>query len=292
MILQTCSCKERNHLMTFNQNFNRYFARAIIFNLKSPQAKKSLGQHFLHDENISQRIVNSIVEKLPGSNNVLEIGPGPGALTKFLLKQNLNLRCVELDERMIEHLLKTYPASKDKIIHGDFLSVKLNEVFKNEFSIVGNFPYNISSQILFRILEERKNIPLMVGMFQKEVGDRIASIHGNKTYGILSVLVQAYYDVENLFIVEPTSFTPPPKVKSVVLRLMRKKNSPEFVDEKYFFAFVKNAFGQRRKTLRNSLSQLIPKEKLQDKTFDKRAEQLSVQQFIELANQFAVAEKK
>ena len=232
-------------------------------------------------------IVQSLMEKLPESNNVLEIGPGPGALTKFLLKQKVNLRCVELDERMIEHLIKTYPASKDKVFHGDFLSIQLNEIFPNEFSIVGNFPYNISSQILFRILEERNNIPLMVGMFQKEVGDRIASNHGNKVYGILSVLVQAYYEVENLFIVEPTSFIPPPKVKSVVLRLTRKNIQPELTDEKYFFAFVKNAFGQRRKTLRNSLSQLIPKEKLQDKIFDKRAEQLSVQQFIELANRFS-----
>ena len=255
--------------------------------MKSPTAKKSLGQHFLHDENISNRIVDSLMQKISETNNVLEIGSGPGALTKILLKQNLNLRCVELDQRMIEHLNKNFPVLKNKIIHGDFLSINLHEIFNEEFSVIGNFPYNISSQILFRILQEKELVPLMVGMFQKEVGDRIASIHGNKTYGILSVLVQAYYDVENLFVVEPTSFTPPPKVRSVVISLSRKKTQPEIVDEKYFFAFVKNAFGQRRKTLRNSLAQLIPKEKLQDEIFGKRAEQLSVTQFIELANSFS-----
>ncbi len=255
--------------------------------MKSPLAKKSLGQHFLHDENISNRIVDSLIEKIEGTKNVLEIGPGTGALTKILLKQEINLRCIELDQRMIEHLTKNYPSLKDKIIHGDFLSINLQEVFKEEFSVIGNFPYNISSQILFTILQERELVPLMVGMFQKEVGDRIASIHGNKTYGILSVLVQAFYDVENLFIVEPTSFIPPPKVRSVVISLTRKKIQPELADEKYFFSFVKNAFGQRRKTLRNSLSQLIPKEKLQDEIFGKRAEQLSVTQFIELANSFS-----
>ncbi len=257
------------------------------FNLNSPLAKKSLGQHFLHDENISGRIVDSLMEKLSEPNNVIEIGPGPGALTKILLKKKINLRCIELDQRMIEHLNKTYPSSKDKVIHGDFLKVNLSEIFNDKYSVVGNFPYNISSQILFRILQEKETIPIMVGMFQKEVGDRIASIHGNKIYGILSVLVQAFYDVENLFIVEPASFTPPPKVKSVVLRLIRKKEKEKIYDEKYFFAFVKNAFGQRRKTLRNSLSQLIVKEKLTDAIFGKRAEQLSVQQFIDLANKFA-----
>ena len=255
-------------------------------NLKSPLAKKSLGQHFLHDENISSRIVDSLIEKIGEPKNVIEIGPGPGALTKILLKEKINLRCIELDQRMIEHLNKTYPASKDKVIHGDFLNVNLSEIFNDKYSVVGNFPYNISSQILFRILQEKESIPLMVGMFQKEVGDRIASIHGNKTYGILSVLVQAYYDVENLFIVEPSSFTPPPKVRSVVLRLTLKKEKAEIADEKYFFAFVKNAFGQRRKTLRNSLAQIIPKEKMSDAIFEKRAEQLSVQQFIDLANKF------
>ena len=232
------------------------------------------------------KIVESLMYKL-SCENVLEIGPGPGALTQYLLKQKINLKLVEIDARMVQHLEKEFPETKNKIIQKDFLNINLNEIFENDFSIVGNFPYNISSQIIFRILSERNKIPLMVGMFQKEVADRISSKHGNKVYGILSVLVQTFYEVENLFVVEAESFTPPPKVKSAVIRLSKKENAPHLNDEKYFFAFVKQAFSQRRKTLRNSLSGLLPKEKLHEEIFSKRAEQLSVETFIELANRFS-----
>jgi 16S rRNA (adenine1518-N6/adenine1519-N6)-dimethyltransferase len=251
------------------------------------KANKALGQHFLRDEHIALQIVEAFTAYLH-AGQVLEIGPGQGVLTKYLLEKKIDLTCVELDNRMADYLETTYPALKNKIIREDFLNLQLDKIFTGDFSIIGNFPYNISSQILFKTLERRRQIPLLVGMFQKEVAKRIASKHGNKDYGILSVLMQAYYTVEYLFDVEEGSFAPPPKVKSGVIRVIRKTTDAGIANEEFFFKFVKAAFGQRRKTLRNSLSGFIAdKEKLSGEIFNLRAEQLSVQQFIELANKLA-----
>jgi 16S rRNA (adenine1518-N6/adenine1519-N6)-dimethyltransferase len=251
------------------------------------KANKALGQHFLRDEQIAQKIVGAFTAQL-NNEQVLEIGPGQGVLTKYLIKQKVNLTCVELDGRMAGFIEETYPSLKGKIIREDFLNLQLDKTFAGSFSIIGNFPYNISSQILFKMLEHREQIPLLTGMFQKEVAKRIASKHGNKDYGILSVLMQAYYSVEYLFDVEQGSFAPPPKVMSGVIRVIRKTTDAGINNEAFFFKFVKSAFSQRRKTLRNSLAGFIPdKEKLSAEIFNLRAEQLSVQQFIELANKLS-----
>ena len=241
--------------------------------------KKSLGQHFLRDENICRKIVGALQEH-PFSQ-LLEVGPGGGALTKYLLPwQGIEFRTVELDEEKVGYLLKTYPALKGKIIHQDFLEIE--KPFTGPFTVVGNFPYNISTQILFKILEWKEDIECMVGMFQKEVAQRVAASEGNKVYGILSVLVKAFFEVEYLFDVNENSFQPPPKVKSGVIRLLPRKNKPAMRSEKDFFLLVKTAFNQRRKTLRNALRTLFDPLELQDPLFDKRAEQLSVEQFAEL----------
>lgn len=248
----------------------------------SLKANKALGQHFLRDENIAEQIVHEFTSQLSGEK-ILEIGPGQGVLTKHLLQFSQDLTCVEIDGRMAEYIGQTYPLLKGKIIREDFLKSDLDEA---PVSIIGNFPYNISSQILFKVLENKEKIPLLVGMFQKEVAKRICSAHGNKDYGILSVLVQAFYNAEYLFDVSAECFAPPPKVKSGVIRLKRKKEASEVGSEEYFFRLVKAAFNQRRKTLRNALSALVPeKEKRSGKLFDKRAEQLSVGDFIQLSNQ-------
>ena len=214
-------------------------------------------------------------------SRLLEIGPGGGALTKYLLQiKNIDFKAVELDAEKVAYLEKTYPTIKEKIIHEDILTTPIP--FEEAFTVVGNFPYNISSQILFKILEWKEQVPCMIGMFQKEVAERIASKPGTKVYGILSVLVQAFYEVEYLFDVPPESFTPPPKVMSGVIRIKIRDTKPEIKSEKYFFMLVKAAFNQRRKMLRNAVRGLFEEEILNDLIFNKRAEQLSVDDFAAL----------
>lgn len=255
--------------------------------MQNVRAKKSLGQHFLKDEHIAQRIVESLT--LHGSyKQVLEVGPGMGILTQFLfLNKNYTTTLIELDRESIAHLQKKFPGHIERIIEGDFLKLDLKQLFTEPFAIIGNFPYNISSQILFSVLDNKEMIPEVVGMFQKEVGVRIASAPGNKDYGILSVFMQAFYNVELLFSLNENDFAPPPKVKSVVLRFIRKENLKLECDEKLFRTVVKTAFNQRRKTLRNALSSLIDQSnKLNVPYLDKRAETLSWQQFVELTKIF------
>lgn len=246
------------------------------------KAKKHLGQHFLNDEMVAQKIADTLT--LKGYQNILEIGPGMGVLTKYLLKKDATTYVIEIDSESVEYLQANYLALAPRIIEKDFLKYDLNTVFKDEpLAIIGNFPYNISSQIVFKTLEIRHQIPEFSGMFQKEVAERICSKEGSKVYGILSVLVQAFYYAEYLFTVSPNVFTPPPKVDSGVLRLIRKDNFTLPCDEKLFFKTVKTAFQQRRKTIRNSLKTFNLSDNLKaNSIFDKRPEQLNVQEFIEL----------
>lgn len=248
------------------------------------RAKKHLGQHFLKDEQIAQNIADSLAEK--GYKNVLEIGPGMGVLTKYILKKNLVVHVIEIDTESVEYLKTHYLNLADRIISKDFLKINLSDYFGEEqVAIIGNFPYNISTQIVFKTLENRHQIPEFSGMFQKEVAQRIAEKEGSKVYGILSVLTQAFYDVEYLFTVPPTVFNPPPKVESGVIRLTRKENYTLPVNEKLFYTVVKTAFNQRRKTMRNSLKTLNLSDNLrEDPIFAKRPEQLSVQEFISLTS--------
>jgi 16S rRNA (adenine1518-N6/adenine1519-N6)-dimethyltransferase len=242
--------------------------------------KKSLGQHFLKDENVCRRIVAALKER--PFTRLLEVGPGGGALTKYLLQlENVDFKAVELDAEKIEYLSKTYPALKDRIIHESFLLIE--KPFEQPFTVIGNFPYNISTQILFKILEWQADVECVIGMFQKEVAQRAAAREGNKVYGVLSVLVQAFFDVEYLFDVSENSFVPPPKVKSGVIRLVPRKQPLIMKSEKAFFLLVKTAFNQRRKTLRNAVKGLFDATILEDELFNKRAEQLSVQQFADLS---------
>ena len=241
--------------------------------------KKSLGQHFLKDENICRNIVKAL-EHRP-FQRLLEIGPGGGALTKYLLAlPGIDFKCIELDEEKVNWLLQQYPAIQTKIIHQDFLAS--SKPYEEPFTIVGNFPYNISSQILFKVLEWKDSVETVVGMFQKEVALRVAAREGNKVYGILSVLVQAFFEVEYLFEVPETAFNPPPKVKSAVIRLTPAQQVPDMKSEKQFFLLVKTGFNQRRKMLRNAVRGLFTPEMLQDSIFDKRAEQLTVNDFAQL----------
>lgn len=241
--------------------------------------KKSLGQHFLRDENICRKIVASLQEH--PYIRLLEVGPGGGALTKYLvLLPDIDFKAVELDEEKVTYLLQTYPSLKEKMIHQSFLDIE--PPFTGQFTIVGNFPYNISTQILFKILDWRDQVECMVGMFQKEVAQRAAAKEGSKVYGVLSVLVQAFYDVEYLFDVSEQCFNPPPKVKSGVIRLTPRKKPLELADEKKFFLLVKTAFNQRRKTLRNAVKGLFDAAILEDELFNKRAEQLTIEQFAGL----------
>jgi 16S rRNA (adenine1518-N6/adenine1519-N6)-dimethyltransferase len=250
----------------------------------SVKAKKHLGQHFLKDELIAQQIADSLTQN--GYKNVLEIGPGMGVITKYLLKKPLTTYVIEIDTESVEYLKTHYLNLTEKIISKDFLKINLEDYFgKEQLAIIGNFPYNISTQIVFKTLENRHQIPEFSGMFQKEVAQRIAEKAGSKVYGILSVLTQAFYNVEYLFTVPPTVFNPPPKVDSGVIRLIRKENYTLPVDEKLFFRVVKTAFQQRRKTLRNSLKTLNLSDSLREDTiFAKRPEQLSVQEFINLTS--------
>ena len=251
------------------------------------KAKKHLGQHFLKDEGIAKDIADTLT--LNGYEKVLEIGPGMGVLTKYLLEKDIETWVIEIDAESVAYLNAHYPKLHGKILSKDFLRYDLTEDFSDEpLAIIGNFPYNISSQIVFRALEMRERIPEFSGMFQKEVAERICEKKGSKAYGILSVLVQAFYDAEYLFTVPEHVFNPPPKVKSGVLRLIRKENYHLPVDEKLFFNVVKIAFNQRRKTLRNSLKTYNLTEDLkEDSIFDLRPEQLSVEQFIELTQKIA-----
>jgi 16S rRNA (adenine1518-N6/adenine1519-N6)-dimethyltransferase len=246
------------------------------------RAKKHLGQHFLKDETIAQQIADSLT--LNNYETVLEIGPGMGVLTKYLLDKKVDTYVIEIDTESVEYLQAHYLKLSNKIIEQDFLKYNLKDVFNDRpFAIIGNFPYNISTQIVFKTLELRDQIPEFSGMFQKEVAERICATHGNKTYGILSVLAQAFYTTEYLFTVPPSVFNPPPKVDSGVMRMIRKDDYSLPCSEKFFFRVVKTGFQQRRKTLRNSLKSIgIADDIKQLDIFGKRPEQLSVQQFIDL----------
>ncbi|WP_256009283.1 16S rRNA (adenine(1518)-N(6)/adenine(1519)-N(6))-dimethyltransferase RsmA [Desertivirga xinjiangensis] len=251
--------------------------------MSSVRAKKHLGQHFLTDKNIAAKIVNSL--RPEGKyTEVLEVGPGMGVLSDFLLqKTEYQTSLIDLDVESYQFLQKQYPQLGKRLINGDFLKLDFKDAISGQFAIIGNFPYNISSQILFKILDNRELIPEMVGMFQKEVAERCTAEAGNKEYGILSVLVQAYYNVEYLFTVKAGVFNPPPKVLSAVIRLTRKEQLQLDCDEKLFWRVVKAGFNQRRKTLRNALSAVIPKEKMtEDPVLDLRAERLSVEDFVNL----------
>lgn len=243
------------------------------------KAKKFLGQHFLTDEGIAKHIVDSLSES---SHNVIEIGPGMGVLTKYLItRNNTNFHVVEIDRESVVYLHNHYPSLH--IIEGDFLKIDLSSLFQDTYSIIGNFPYNISSQILFKVFDNRNNVTEVVGMFQKEVAERVAAGPGSKTYGILSVLLSAFYNIEYLFTVNENVFNPPPKVKSAVIRLTRNNVTKLGCDENLFVQVVKAGFNQRRKTLRNALRQLgLSLENTPMELLAKRAEQLSVSQFIEI----------
>jgi 16S rRNA (adenine1518-N6/adenine1519-N6)-dimethyltransferase len=245
--------------------------------------KKHLGQHFLKDQDIAMRIVDSLTLH-QAYDSVLEVGPGMGVLTDFLIhKQEYATHLIDIDKESIEFLHQKYPQLKEKIIFGDFLQLDFKSLFQKPFAIIGNFPYNISSQIFFKVLEHKDQVPEVVGMLQKEVAQRIASPPGNKDYGILSVLLQAFYDIEYLFSVPPDVFNPPPKVNSGVIRLKRNGVKQLRCDEKLFKRIVKQSFNTRRKTLRNALKVLnLPAELLEEDIFNKRAEQLSVEDFIGL----------
>jgi 16S rRNA (adenine1518-N6/adenine1519-N6)-dimethyltransferase len=242
--------------------------------------KKSLGQHFLKDDDICHRIVEALRQQ--PFTHLLEVGPGGGALTRFLLGiPGIDFRAVELDEEKISYLENKYPAMKGRLIHQSVLD--MNKPFDVPFAVVGNFPYNISTQILFKMLEWRGEVQQVIGMFQKEVAQRVAAKPGSKVYGVSSVLLQAFHTVDYLFEVDEHAFDPPPKVKSAVIRLLPRTDIPEMKSERAFFNLVKTAFNQRRKTLRNGLKGLLDATALQDPIFDKRAEQISVEEFARLS---------
>ena len=251
--------------------------------MRNVKPKKYLGQHFLNDENIAKKIVDSL--SLSGYSNVMEIGPGTGVLTKYLLDLKLDLKLVEIDSESVIFLKTKLGIDPSIILESDFLKLKLDDVFINKFAIIGNFPYNISTQIIFKALEYKNLVPELIGMFQKEVAERICEKKGSKKYGILSVLTQAYYETDYLFSVPPSVFTPPPKVTSAVIRLIRKEQLDINYNERLFFKVVKLSFQQRRKTLRNSLKTFNLSDSLREDTiFDLRPEQLSVEEFISLTD--------
>ena len=255
------------------------------------KAKKHLGQHFLNDEMIAKQIADTLM--LEGYKDVLEIGPGMGVLTKYILKKPVTTHVIEIDQESVEYLQANFLNLAPRIIQEDVLKYDFSSTFGTRpFGIIGNFPYNISTQIVFKVLENRTQIPEFAGMFQKEVAQRICEKEGSKVYGILSVLVQAFYEADYLFTVPPSVFIPPPKVESGVLRLTRKTNYSLRCDEKLFFRVVKSAFQQRRKTLRNSLKTYNLSDNLKANTiFDKRPEQLSVQAFIDLTLEIETDQK-
>jgi 16S rRNA (adenine1518-N6/adenine1519-N6)-dimethyltransferase len=253
------------------------------------KAKKHLGQHFLTDLNIAQKIVNA----LPQDNlTILEIGPGTGVLTQYMIEKD-NFNAFDIDIESIDFLKEKYPQHAHKINFQDFLEADLNPfASKGNFKVIGNFPYNISTQIMFKVLEHRADVSALVGMFQKEVAVRIAEKPGSKTYGILSVLLQAFYKIEYLFTVSEHVFNPPPKVKSAVIRLTRNTTDKLNCDEELFFKVVKASFNQRRKTVRNSVKVLSGNASVDSVFLDKRAEQLSVDDFVTLTNAIELAMKK
>ena len=246
------------------------------------RAKKALGQHFLTDQRIAQTIVGALGES--DVRDVLEIGPGMGVLTQYLIKrEDIDLKMVELDGESVEYLLTHLPGMQGKLIEADYLKLNIHRIFSGSYRVIGNFPYNISSQIFFKILDDKDLVPEVVCMIQKEVADRIAEKPGSKTYGILSVLLQAWYDIEYVTAVGPGAFCPPPKVNSAVIRLVRNSRTELGCDESKFKAVVKTAFNQRRKTLRNALKPLIPEgADTSDPIFDLRAERLGVEDFVKL----------
>ena len=259
------------------------------------RAKKALGQHFLTDQSIAQRIVCSLGD---GVRDVLEIGPGMGVLTQYLLqREDIDLKAVEVDGESVDYLLTHFPGIQGRLLQADYLRLPMEKVFPGPYRVIGNFPYNISSQIFFKILDDKDRVPEVVCMIQKEVAERIAEKPGSKTYGILSVLLQAWYDIEYCFTVGPGAFAPPPKVHSAVIRLTRNSRTTLGCDEKLFKQVVKTAFNQRRKTLRNALKQLLngiqhtdPVENNQvsiNDLLDLRAERLSVEDFIALTRYIA-----
>ena len=250
------------------------------------RAKKHLGQHFLTDESIAEEIVNALKHSSL-YKNVLEVGPGMGVLTKYLIqKKDFETFIIDIDRESIAYLKKEFPILENKIIEGDFLQLDFTNLFDNQaFAVIGNFPYNISTEILFKILEHKNQVPEVVGMFQKEVAERIAAKPKNKTYGVTSVLLQAFYDIEYLFTVHENVFNPPPKVKSAVIRLTRNSTQTLDCDEKLFKQLVKAGFNQRRKTLRNSIKAFKLKPGFENhKYLTQRAEELSVADFVALAN--------
>lgn len=241
--------------------------------------KKSLGQHFLKDEKVVEKIIAALMQH--PFKNLLEVGPGGGALTKHLVKiPDVHFKAVELDEDKVTYLLKQFPSLKKDLIHRSFLEI--DRPFDQPFTVIGNFPYNISTQILFKILEWKDYVPVIIGMFQKEVAERAAAKEGNKIYGVLSVLLQYYYNVEYLFFVGNESFNPPPKVQSGVIRLTRRESFLPVKSERAFWVLVKTAFNQRRKTMRNAVKSLFSKEVLENELFNRRAETLGVEEFAEL----------
>lgn len=248
------------------------------------KAKKHLGQHFLKDENITRKIISSISSV---NKNILEIGAGTGVLTKYLKDiPDINLKIIEIDRESVAFLQNTFPDIQENIIHSDFLRYDTKTLFDGHYNIIGNFPYNISTQILFKVIENRSNVDEVVGMFQKEVAMRIASCPGTKEYGILSVLLKAWYNIEYLFTVSENVFVPPPKVKSAVIRIKRNNVKELECDENLFMTVVKTAFNQRRKTLRNALSSFAYKD-TSDIIWGKRAEQLSVNDFVFLTRKLS-----
>jgi len=247
------------------------------------RAKKALGQHFLTDQNVARTIVDSLTGD--GVRDVLEIGPGMGVLTQYLLqREDIDLKMVELDGESVDYLLTHFPGMPGKLYQADYLKLDIHRLFPGQYRIIGNFPYNISSQIFFKILDDKDLVPEVVCMIQKEVADRIAEKPGSKTYGILSVLLQAWYDIDYVISVGSGAFAPPPKVQSAVIRLRRNSRTELGCDEKLFKQVVKTAFNQRRKTLRNALKPMIKEgSDTSDPIFDLRAEKLSVEDFVRLA---------
>lgn len=257
--------------------------------MSSVRPKKHLGQHFLKDLNIAKRIADGLTRH-DDYNKALEIGPGTGVLTQFLLEREteLDVSVIEIDRESVSYLKKHFPKLEGKIIAGDFLNINIEEIFTEKFAVVGNFPYNISSQIFFKVLDIKNRVPEVVCMIQKEVADRLISPPGNKAYGILSVFLQAYYDLEYLFTVPPEVFNPPPKVNSAVIRLKRNNRVQLDCDEVLFRRVVKAGFQMRRKTLRNALKPInLPEEMAEDSILDQRAETLSVEDYVALTNRIA-----
>lgn len=268
-------------------NFPNFVGANITFYtswMGTIKPKKFLGQHFLKDLQIAKRIADTL-DDYP-TVPIIEVGPGMGVLTQYLLEKDRELTVVELDRDSVPYLNEHFPALRGHVIEGDFLKMNLTDIYPDQFCIIGNYPYNISSQIFFKVLDFKDHIPCCSGMLQKEVAERIASKPGKKAYGILSVLLQVWYDIEYLFTVSETVFDPPPKVKSAVLKLTRNNRTSMDCDPKLFKTVVKTSFNQRRKTLRNSMKPILGKdnESYADPIFDKRPEQLSVEEFVYLTN--------